>query len=114
MAGSGIETAAKSLAAILWRHRGLGGPSRKHHISLARPITRTPAPSTGRTLGRPCHAADDCGFNTVCRRSTCRCGPGWDECGTGRCHFLPMSHAHCGSCGSPCGPDQLCSNGRCV
>jgi hypothetical protein len=65
-------------------------------------------------LGGSCATAGDCGFNTVCRDRTCRCPPGWDACGTGRCHYLRASHHHCGACGTACAADHQCFNGVCL
>lgn len=112
MGGLGIAGVAKSLGLVRSGRRGqLSVRAAIALLGAPLPLGRTAPPRP--RLGEAC-AADDCAATTVCRRGTCRCAAGWDACGTDRCHFLPMSHAHCGACGAGCGPDQLCSNGRCV
>ena len=99
MVASLLGTAARALAA---RSRLGNSPS-------------PPAGSATRhLLGGRCGSADDCGFNTVCRRQVCSCPPGWNQCGADRCHYLRQDHNHCGTCGHACGLKQECFNGVCI
>jgi hypothetical protein len=108
-----IDEVARSFVASL-----AGAPPRRPLPSfvaqLAAALDHARRARQDRPLGRLCGDARACSLGTVCRDGTCRCAPGWESCGGDRCHFLPMSHAHCGRCGRACDPDQLCSNGRCV
>ena len=109
MVASRIDAVARSFAAVL-----AAPPGEQHHPSfvtqLAMAHDRARSSAVDRPLGRLCASPGGCSHDTVCRDGVCRCAPGWDACGTDHCHFLPMSHAHCGGCGRPCGHDQLCSN----
>jgi len=109
-----IDAIARSLGVALSRPRLLGGTASGlvARLADARPA-RAPTVSCG-PLGQGCGTGGDCCFNTRCQDGACRCEPGWDACGTGRCRYLRLDHHHCGACGTACGPSQQCLNGVCI
>jgi hypothetical protein len=112
--GFRIDIAARSLVAAFTRPRVREGfPQVSGFIRLGSQGLRSAA-TTCQRLGQSCGDAGDCCFNSVCRQAVCRCPRGWDDCGTGRCRYLPLAHDHCGACGTTCGPDRLCANGVCI
>lgn len=114
MVASRIEAVVRSFGTALTRSRLIGGAPLGIVSRLGDATAARSAPTTCPPLGHRCGTDGACCFNTRCRDGVCRCEPGWDDCGTGRCRYLRFDHHHCGACGVVCGPTRQCLNGVCI